>query len=418
MSSGCRLVPCLAAVAVLVAGAGAPPAAAAPAAVYRVTDEASFVAALAKAGPGDVVELADGTYPVLTVAGESGVSITGGRGARLDGIVISRSSDVTLRGVTVTPAGDRRANVIVEESSSGVVIEDVLVDGRDELVGAGIVADETVSDLTIRDSELTNCGRGTRCVGANRSHDVVVSGNRFHDCLSCDFIRASGGMTIRGNTFDRAVNGSCEQDGTSCPHNDLVQILGGGPWRIVGNRFGEREGGAASIYVSPGLNDQDNPIHDVDIVSNVFSSTSGRYAIKIKGGAAAGTLIDGVSIVNNTVMSGTLESLALETGWESLGSDERPLVANNIFLTMKSTACGRGIYVANVVKQGNVRCAGLRKANPALNKNGGPTKASRAVVNKADPGYAPKTDFYGRFRNGKPDIGAIEFRGKKKASSA
>jgi hypothetical protein len=224
-------------------------------------------------------------------------------------------------------------------------------------------------------------------------------------------------MTIRGNTFDRAVHGSCAADGTACPHNDLIQISGGGPWLIQNNRFGEREGGAASIFISPGVGNTDNPIHDVKIVSNVLSSTTGRYAIKLKGGAAVSRgLIRDVRIVNNTIWSGTLAALVIEAGWETLGTAQRPLVANNIFLNMSANTCPRGVFVANVVKLGHARCTGLRKADPALNAKGGPTRASTAVVNKADRRYAPKRDFYGRFRNGLPDIGAIEFRGKNKAS--
>jgi hypothetical protein len=383
-----------------------------------VSDEASFDAALEKAKPGDTIELANGAYPELTISGKRDVTIAGGKGATLDGVAISRSSGITLRGLTISPAGQSRAQVALVDASE-ITLDGLLIDGRAELVGAGVVADETVSGVRITGSEITNCGRGTRCLALDRTQAVVVSGNSFHDCLSCDFIRGGSGMVVRGNTFERAIHGSCLQDGTPCPHNDLIQILGGGPWRIVGNRFGNRQGGAASIYISPGSAGAANPIHDVAITSNLFQSTTGQIAIKIKGGASvAGKLISGVSIVNNTIMSGTLAALLIEAGWENLSSGQRPLVANNIFLNMKSLTCPRGVFVANIVKLGHARCTGLRKADPALNARGGPTKGSTAVVNKADARYAPKTDYYGRFRNGRPDIGAVEFRGKKKASRA
>jgi hypothetical protein len=226
-------------------------------------------------------------------------------------------------------------------------------------------------------------------------------------------------MTIRGNTFDRAIHGSCVTDGTRCPHNDLIQIVGGGPWLIQNNRFGDREGGAASIYISPGINNEGSPIHDVKIVSNMFVSSIGLFTIKISGGSVATNgMISKVSIVNNTILSGTVGSLAIEAGWENVSSDRRPLVANNIFRTMRSITCTRAVFVANVVQLGHARCDGLRKVDPDLNATGAPTRSSTAVINKGDERYAPKRDYLGRFRNGKPDIGAIEFRGKKKASSA
>ena len=34
-------------------------------------------------------------------------------------------------------------------------------------------------------------------------------------------------------------------------HNDLIQILGGGPWTIVRSHFGQRNNGAAQVYVDP-----------------------------------------------------------------------------------------------------------------------------------------------------------------------
>jgi hypothetical protein len=383
------------------------------------SDQASFEAALDKAKSGDTIELAGGTYPVLTVQGKAGLTIAGSRSVKLDGLRIGASTGITLRGVTVTPSGDERAVVALTDSSRSIVLDGLLIDGRDEHVGAGVIADETVSDVTVRGSEITNCGRGSRCLGMSRTPNVKVIGNAFHDCLSCDFIRNATGMTIRGNTFDRAVHGSCIEDGTPCPHNDIIQIVGGGPWLIANNRFGDRQGGAASIYISPGINNEGSPIRDVTIKSNLFISSVGSFTIKIAGGAAATSgSIGKVSIVNNTVMSGTVGSLAIEPGWEAVPSPERPLVANNIFRTMRSTTCTRAVFVANVVQLGHARCNGLRKVNPALNARGGPTKASTAVVNKADPHYAPPTDYYGRYRNGRPDIGAVEFRGKKKASRA
>lgn len=385
--------------------------------VFSASDAAGFTEALKKAGAGDTIKLAAGTYPVLTVEKKDGVTVSGPRDAKLDGVAIVQSTGITLEGVSVTPSADVRAEISLERSS-GVVVKDVLVDGRDEHVGAGIVADETVSGLTVDGSEITNCGENNRCLAFAGTTGVVVSGNAFHDCLSCDFIRGGSGMTIRGNSFDRAVHGSCEQEGTPCPHNDHIQILGGGPWKIIANTFGDRAGGAATIYISPGKANASNPIHDVSIVSNLFRGEAGRYAIEVVGGQPVKSgLIRNVSIVNNTILSGRLAALAIGPGWDAVSASARPLVANNIFGIIKTNVCPRAVFVANVVDRGHTSCDGLRKATLGLDASGAPTKASTAIVNKADARYAPKTDLYGHLRNGRPDIGAIEYRGKSKGKS-
>ncbi len=380
--------------------------------VLTASDAASFAEALARAQPGDTIELAAGSYPVLTVENREGITISGPRAAELDGVRFVGARRVTLSGVTVTPSADVRAEIVVEGDSSDVTIEGVLIDGRDERVGAGVVADGTVSGLVVRGSEVTNCGSGQRCIAASRTRGVVVDDNTFHDCLSCDFIRGGSGMTIRGNTFDRAIHGECEALSTSCPHNDHIQITGGGPWVITGNRFGDREGGAASIFIAPGRDNDDNPIHDVRIRSNLFLGEAGRFGVKLVGGRRLSDgLLKRISIVNNTILSGRIGAIVIESGWESRPRGERPVVANNVFGVMGNEAlCVRAVLAANVVQDGH-SCRGLRESPTALDSAGAPTAASSSLINKADPAYAPSRDFYGNRRAGRPDVGAIEFQG-------
>jgi hypothetical protein len=380
--------------------------------VLPVSDEASFKMALRTATAGDTLYLADGTYPLLTVREKQGLTIAGSREARVDGIQILDSTQITVRGLTLTPSAERRAEITVKRNSSQIVVDGVLIDGRDERAGAGVVADQSVSGLVVRSSEITNCGRGQRCIAASGTVGVEIFGNAFRDCLSCDFIRGGSGMTIRKNTFDRSVHGACLDEGGNCAHNDHIQILGGGPWVIASNRFGEREGGAASIFVSPGRENDDNPIHDVRIASNLFLGTTGNYAIRIVGGAApVEGRIRGISIINNTILQGKIAALDIAAGWESLPTPEWPLVANNIFGRMKnSRICERATVVASVVVNGSANCPSMRAASVGLDATGAPTSASSAIIDQADPAYAPTRDYLGKKRVGRPDIGAIEYR--------
>src|SRR5205823_897371 len=140
--------------------------------------------------------------------------------------------------------------------------------------------------------------------------------NAFHDCLDCDFIRGGGGpgagTLIQGNRFNRAVRGSCVGGAASCNHNDHIQILSGGPWTIVGNRFGDRQGGAASIWIKAGNNNANAPIHDVRIASNVLAGqNAGSYGIGISGLGGSSGPPTGVTIVNNTILSGRVSGLRL-----------------------------------------------------------------------------------------------------------
>jgi hypothetical protein len=87
-------------------------------------------------------------------------------------------------------------------------------------------------------------------------------------------------------------------------------------------------------------------------------------------------------------------------------------VANNILSRVIESSCGRGRFVSNLVLSG-AACAQDRTGDANLDANtAAPTAQSSLVVNKADPRYAPKTDFYGRQRRGLPDLGAIELGGR------
>jgi Right handed beta helix region len=376
-----------------------------------VTAPAGLQAVVNAAGAGETIELAPGTYGPLSVDDKKGVTITGPREARLDGIAVDGSTDVTIQGVSITPSADARAEITIRRSAN-VVVSGVLIDGRDETIGAGIVADRTVAGVTLRDSEVTNCGEGQRCVEMDFTSNVKILGNTFRDCMSCDFIRGRSGMTITGNTFDRAVVGRCEAEGRSCAHNDIIQVMGGGPWTITRNRFGDSEHGGGAVFISLGRGNEDNPIHDVLVASNVFIGSIRHFAVHIGGEKAAPAgLIRNLSIVNNTILSGNNAAISLSPAWATVPAAERPLVANNVFGRLRNRdVCNRGRFVANIVVRGS-SCPGATRGQTALDADGAPTKTSAALIDKAVAQYAPKLDHLGERRSGRADIGAIEYRG-------
>jgi hypothetical protein len=379
-------------------------------------DEASFDAAIAKARAGDTIQLADGSYPTLEVSGRaySGrpVRIVGSRNAKLAGILFLNSSNLVLEGVTITPPGGEMARLAVRNGSRGIVIERVLVDGRDENAGAALVTSDDASDVTIRGSELTNCGRGGGCVRLGAKNLRVIQ-NKFFDCRSCDFIKGGGqGALVQGNTFDLAHNVECRGGPASCPHNNLIHIMGGASWTIVGNRFGAAKAGSGQIYVNPTVRSADNPIRSLLIASNIFTGDTGM-GIRIGIGQRSAAPPPGnVRIVNNTILSGRLTSVMLVIPWAQVPEAQRPLVANNIMRKVNPGNCPRGRFVSNLVLQGTP-CPGDAIGNPKLDaKSSVPTAESRLVIDRADPRYAPKTDLLGKARRGAPDRGAVEYRGR------
>jgi hypothetical protein len=383
--------------------------AAAPPSVL-VTNAASFNLAVTAAKTATTIQLADGVYSGLTVKGHTApLYIQGSPNAKLSGILIQNSSAVTLGGVTVTPAGTTPARLVIN-NSSGVTVTGIRLDGRSENIGAIIQTDPTDVSIVVQNSDLTNCGSSGRCI-APGARSLIVSNNKFHDCYDCDFIRgiAIGPTTITGNTFDRAVMGTCTGGVNVCNHNDHIQMLGGGPWTIVGNTFGDRDQGAASVFAKTAFNNLTVPIHDVLVQSNVFKGNAGFFAIQIDddpGGAAAPK---NISIINNTVLSGSASGLRLSAGWANVPLAARPLVANNVFGLQKSgNGCAGGRFDSNLVMKGDKPCTGDTMGPGNLDPVFHPTTTSALVISQADPLVAPLTDALGKTRLGKPDRGAFE----------
>jgi hypothetical protein len=371
-------------------------------------DQPSFDAAVALAGPGDVVHLADGDYPPLRIADRDflgSLVVDASRDARVAGFEVRRSSGIVLRGMTIRAAGGGRAAVLIA-SSTRVALRGVSFDGVGEDQGAGLVTRPDDSDVTVRGGEFTNCGLGAACIATGASRLRVVE-NNFHDCLDCDFIRGGGGAEIRSNLFDRAVAGSCDGGALLCHHNDHVQITGGGPWTIVANRFGDRDQGAASVFVSALSGSE--PIHDVRVVSNLFKGDAGYFAVLIGPGAQATPLPTRVSIVNNTILSGSSGGVRLAPELATQALPERPLVANNIIAVEGQWECLRARFDSNLVL-GGMGCAGDASGDAHLTDEGLPTPSSTLVIDQADPTVAPPRDFLDLPRVGSPDRGAFEFR--------
>ena len=101
-------------------------------------------------------------------------------------------------------------------------------------------------DITVSHSEFSRCQHGLACILA-QGRGLTIDHVRFHDVRDADVIRgAADDVTISDSDLHDALPGTHGDN-----HNDLIQILGGGPWTIERNHFGVRANGAAQVYVDP-----------------------------------------------------------------------------------------------------------------------------------------------------------------------
>jgi hypothetical protein len=400
-------------VAATVAAAFAAPAVA-NAQTVSVASSADLTNAVNNAQPGDTIQIADGSYgsgmSILHKHWSGTVTVTGSKAVRLAGLTVRDVTNLHLVGMTLAPpTGMKSQALLTVRQSSNVDIDGLSVNGMRENAGAGIDVDASNTNVTLENSDLTNCGENQTCVLPG-GQQMQITHNAFHDCLDCDFVRGiAAGVTIDHNTFDRAVQGSCT---VSCNHNDHVQVLGGGPWTIEDNRFGDRNNGAASVYLSTATNNTDRPVHDMLVADNLFSGDAGLYAVELGGlpGGGAG-YPTGVTVANNTILSGTAGGVLVLDSFAPVPPADQPVIANNVMAVNDPTTCQYGTYVSNLVQSGATCSASDVLGAANLDANGRPTITSNRLVDKADPTYAPAVDMDGNPRVGLPDRGAYEWNG-------
>jgi hypothetical protein len=388
----------------------------------RVAGEAQFAAAaLALQPTGGTILLRPRLYRELVIRWRGGkpLRIVGTRGTRVGRVVFDGASHVSFGNVTVGPIGGEA--IVDVRASRHIVLHDLVLTARGSRSRAFVRIPDS-RDVTIRDSDFSHCGDRSRkfanCVLLWRwSHDVLIAGNRFHDCRGCDFVHGRFGtdLTIRSNRFDRAL--PCHMDTYRCGHNDLVQLFSGRRLRVERNRFGVYRSGGAQLYLT-------NDVDHATIVNNVFVGTDPRvpgYHARlgiIVGSAASKRLPLYARIVNNTILTGARRrdgyegSIRMSSKYGSVLHRKRPIVANNVIAllkTRKHICSAAQLFARNIVIDGTTCSASDRNEPAGLDGRARPTRAS-SVVDAAFRRYAPRDDLTGRPRRGAPDIGALEYR--------
>jgi hypothetical protein len=354
---------------------------------------------------GGVIHLPAGRIPFLTLlalAPRTPIRLVGRSSTALAGIAIKRSSRITLSGLRITPDG---GPALVElHTSRHIVFRDVRFLGLDEDRGVALRLQPDDRDITVSHSEFSRCQHGLACILA-RGRGLTVDHVRFHTVRDAAVIRgAADDVTISDSDLHDALPGTHADN-----HNDLIQILGGGPWTIQRNHFGVRSHGAAQIFVDPRLAPPGRA-HDVHIYSNVFTGSNREmwFAIHVRTPAEPGmSLPSGVEIVNNTIISAIAAAIRLAPEYAKLPARRRPLVQNNVLGLQKHDLCGLARMRTNVVERG-IACPGDRRGDAHLDGAGKPTAASAALLARGTEAASPRTDASGAKRSSPPAVGAYD----------
>jgi hypothetical protein len=219
----------------------------------RVGTAAELASALAAAGPGTVIRLADGVYPGAFTANRSGtaaapVSLCGSPAAILDGgsvtggyvlhlesvahwrvsgfeirngqkgVMLDSATDVGLQDLTVRQIGDEAVHL--RRNSTGNVVRGLRISGtgqRRDKFGEGIYVGSAESNWC----EITGCqpDRSDR----NAVLENTITGTTSE---SVDIKEGTSGGILAGNSFD----------GTGMTAADSWVDVKGNGWLITGNR--------------------------------------------------------------------------------------------------------------------------------------------------------------------------------------
>jgi hypothetical protein len=235
--------------------------------------------ALAKAGPGDVITLAPGRYPLLRVSA-TGKRTTGAApvvirsagvpaelaglslkapGIRVENVTVTgtvyvnpSAVDATLRNVHVDGAGvflrangSRLLNSLVENGSS--------IDGVQIKNGAGIL----MQGNTIRNFDPLSGALHADCIQLFDVQDVVIRGNTIHDCDNASIIfSGGGGQGIKNVLVESNFVTGCRVKSDRCRGGTAIDLREKSARDVVvrNNTFA---GGSVRIEPTPGqVNDR------------------------------------------------------------------------------------------------------------------------------------------------------------------
>ena len=262
----------------------------------------------------------------------------------LSGISIKSSKRIVVSGLRVTPAG--QPAIADVSASSDITFRNVRFLGTQEDRGVALQLDPDDRNITVTHAEFTRCQHGLACILV-QGRGLVIDHVRFHDVRDADVIRgAADDVTISDSDLHDALSGTHADN-----HNDLIQILGGGPWTIVRSHFGR---GRTAPPRCTSTRARARPAPCTTCMSSRASSRARTRTCSSRSTCA--TRHSHRSRWRRASRSSTtrssprdLAAIVLADEYAQAPPDQRPLVQNNILGRQKHAICDVARVRTNVV---------------------------------------------------------------------
>ncbi len=382
----------------------------------------SMARALQIAPAGSRILVRAGSYPQLRVEGfHRGSMVTlrsfPGERVAVDGVRIKDSDHLRVQGFTVTD----RFDVVGSDHDLQILDNDIgnqrsglFVYGEDAGSSDIRIAGNTIHDIAYPESQSTASGEGYGIQMIGRVRNVVIERNTIARILE-DYLQGGGdNIVVNRNTF---LGPSRRYGHSDLVHADLWQIFGSSSHIVFSNNVARNTGTQNGLLFQ--FSGPDRPHQDVQIVNNVFDRASDGTEMQIYN-------TNGLLIANNTAIGSKDGTLIRYDDRVAPGSDYR--IVNNIFQSRQGTSIGFerlwGVEDFNViVNPGHSRRRDFGRHDivgrwPRFvdRARGNFRFANGRSVGVADgtPVGATRRDITGRRRDGRPDVGAYEYRGPQR----
>lgn len=370
---------------------------------------------------GDTVTLLAGVYPErvalknpgeegrpLRIVGEpAGAAVLDGQGLDGRGVFDTNGQNhIRITGVTVRNALPRGVGIFVR-GSQHVTVERCRTENTQD---SGIMVDFS-EQVSVANNEVTKaCQRGgEESVSIKRSKHVTVDRNHVHHTghEGIDVKEGASRVRVRGNHVHHVERQGLYADAWDKPTTDI---------RFENNHVHDCQFGAGACSETGG------PLSDVWFVNNVIHDLKGPgLFVADWGDPKSKHPIRGLHFVNNTVVRCGPGGATGGWGggvWFENAEAEGVVVRNNLLsrnhggqLIVQGGKRPKSWTVENNLLDGPGEVHGEKDVtgDPLLGDDLRPGAGSPAI-DRGTTQDAPKTDFNGRPRVGRPDIGAYEFR--------
>jgi hypothetical protein len=298
-------------------------------AVYNVTSAAGLQSALSLAVGGDRIVLAAGDYGIVTIqdrhyASPVTIQTSTTNRAHLDGVFITRSSNLTLSGLDLGRAltegeAAKTTHLNTVRHSSNIRFSGVQIhgskDGDPSNDGFGLLVSDT-SGFRIDNSSLSDLFRG---VSIQKSSNATFLSNAF------DTIRSDGITVASTNTIMIDRNSFTNFKPIAGDHSDAIQF-----WN-TGQTVGSSNITIRNNVIAPGSDDYvtqgiwiSDPgtfgYQNVKITNNLVYTHGAYHGISVFGA-------NSLQVANNSVLSQTTDS---KKAWIQLNNSSSVSLTGNV----------------------------------------------------------------------------------------